>query len=181
MRACADAHDGTPRFVREGFKFRNFTVPTACYHCADPVCMIGCPTGAISRPLGHATKWPSTPSLCIGCGNCVNRCPWGNILTTTHQQESGTTIRAGHQVRSLRRARRRPGVRADVSARLRRARRSHRRGRGEAPVPPVIGGPASLLERRQDHRHGGDCRRGRSWCSWPRRGGGRGVRAAPAD
>ena len=91
MRACADAHDGTPRFVREGFKFRNFTVPTACYHCADPVCMIGCPTGAISRPLG--TKEVAVDaSLCIGCGNCVSRCPWGNILTTTHEQENGNTI-----------------------------------------------------------------------------------------
>jgi Fe-S-cluster-containing hydrogenase component 2/CRP-like cAMP-binding protein len=91
VRACADAHEGTPRFVREGFKFRNFTVPTACYHCSDPVCMIGCPTGAISRPLG--TKEVAVDaSLCIGCGNCVNRCPWGNILTTTHEQEGGKTI-----------------------------------------------------------------------------------------
>jgi Fe-S-cluster-containing hydrogenase component 2/CRP-like cAMP-binding protein len=91
VRACADTHEGTPRFVREGFKFRNFTVPTACYHCADPVCMIGCPTGAISRPLG--TKEVAVDaSLCIGCGNCVNRCPWGNILTSSHEQESGKTI-----------------------------------------------------------------------------------------
>jgi Fe-S-cluster-containing hydrogenase component 2/CRP-like cAMP-binding protein len=91
VRACADAHEGTPRFVREGLKFRNFTVPTACYHCADPVCMIGCPTGAISRPLG--TKEVAVDaSLCIGCGNCVNRCPWGNILTTDYQKEGGTTI-----------------------------------------------------------------------------------------
>ena len=91
VRACADAHDGTARFVREGLKFRNFTVPTACYHCADPVCMIGCPTGAISRPLG-TLEVAVDPELCIGCGNCVNRCPWGNILTTSHQQESGKTI-----------------------------------------------------------------------------------------
>ena len=91
VRACADAHDGTARFVREGLKFRNFTVPTACYHCADPVCMIGCPTGAISRPLG-TLEVAVDDELCIGCGNCVNRCPWGNILTTSHQQESGKTI-----------------------------------------------------------------------------------------
>jgi Fe-S-cluster-containing hydrogenase component 2/CRP-like cAMP-binding protein len=91
VRACADAHDGTARFVREGLKFRNFTVPTACYHCADPVCMIGCPTGAISRPLG-TLEVAVDAELCIGCGNCVNRCPWGNILTTSHRQESGKTI-----------------------------------------------------------------------------------------
>lgn len=80
VRGCADAHDDVPRFVREGAKFKNFTVPTACYHCTDPVCMIGCPTGAISRPLG-TREVAVDPATCIGCGNCVRRCPWGNILT----------------------------------------------------------------------------------------------------
>jgi Fe-S-cluster-containing hydrogenase component 2 len=80
VRGCADAHDGVPRFVREGAKFQNFTVTTACYHCTDPVCMIGCPTGAISRPLG-TREVAVNPATCIGCGNCVRRCPWGNILT----------------------------------------------------------------------------------------------------
>jgi CRP-like cAMP-binding protein/Fe-S-cluster-containing hydrogenase component 2 len=78
VRACADVHDGTPRFIREGTKFRNFSVPTACYHCTDPVCMIGCPTGAITRPLG-TLEVTIDKSTCIGCGNCVRRCPWGNI------------------------------------------------------------------------------------------------------
>jgi Fe-S-cluster-containing hydrogenase component 2/CRP-like cAMP-binding protein len=91
VRACADTHDGTPRFVREGMKFRNFTVPTACYHCSDPVCMIGCPTGAISRPLG-GREVAVDASTCIGCGNCVTRCPWDNILTSTHQKPGGQTI-----------------------------------------------------------------------------------------
>lgn len=81
VRGCADAHEGVPRFVREGAKFKNFTVPTACYHCTDPVCMVGCPTGAISRPLG-TREVAVNPATCIGCGNCVRRCPWGNIMTT---------------------------------------------------------------------------------------------------
>lgn len=80
VRGCADAHDGVPRFVREGAKFKNFTVPAACYHCSDPVCMVGCPTGAISRPLG-TREVTVNAATCIGCGNCVRRCPWGNILT----------------------------------------------------------------------------------------------------
>jgi Fe-S-cluster-containing hydrogenase component 2/CRP-like cAMP-binding protein len=80
VRGCADAHGGVPRFVREGSKFRNFTVATACYHCTDPVCMIGCPTGAITRPLGTRAVAVNADT-CIGCGNCVRRCPWDNILT----------------------------------------------------------------------------------------------------
>ena len=80
VRGCADAHGGVPRFVREGSKFRNFSIATACYHCTDPVCMIGCPTGAITRPLG-TREVAVDAGTCIGCGNCVRRCPWDNILT----------------------------------------------------------------------------------------------------
>jgi len=83
VRGCADAHGGVPRFVREGSKFKNFSVPTACYHCTDPVCMIGCPTGAITRPLGTREVVIDTDT-CIGCGNCVRRCPWDNILTVPY-------------------------------------------------------------------------------------------------
>ena len=92
VRACADVHDGTPRFIREGVKFRNFSVPTACYQCTDPVCMIGCPTGAITRPLG-TREVVIDKATCIGCGNCVRRCPWGNIQQVRyHSPELGKEI-----------------------------------------------------------------------------------------
>jgi CRP-like cAMP-binding protein/Fe-S-cluster-containing hydrogenase component 2 len=79
VRACADVHDGTPRFVREGSRLGHYSVVTACFHCTDPVCMIPCPTGAISRPLG-TREVAIDRDTCIGCGRCVRRCPWGNIL-----------------------------------------------------------------------------------------------------
>lgn len=83
VRACADTHGGTPRFIREGFKFKNWLVPTSCYQCTDPVCMIGCPTGAIARPIG-TTEVSIDPLTCIGCGNCARRCPWGNIVNVPY-------------------------------------------------------------------------------------------------
>jgi Fe-S-cluster-containing hydrogenase component 2 len=79
VRACADTHGGVPRFIREGSKFRSWSVPTACYQCTDPVCMIGCPTGAITRPLG-TLEVTINKDTCIGCSNCVKRCPWNNII-----------------------------------------------------------------------------------------------------
>ena len=79
VRACADTHQGVPRFIREGSKFRSWSVPTACYQCTDPVCMIGCPTGAITRPLG-TLEVTINKETCIGCANCVKRCPWDNIV-----------------------------------------------------------------------------------------------------
>ncbi|HJR61913.1 MAG TPA: cyclic nucleotide-binding domain-containing protein [Vicinamibacterales bacterium] len=79
VRACATTHGGTPRFVREGIRVSHYSVPTACYQCTDPVCMIGCPTGAISRPLG-TLEVIINEATCIGCHRCVNGCPWHNIV-----------------------------------------------------------------------------------------------------
>ena len=46
-------------------------------HCVDPVCMIGCPTGAIHRSEeGVVTINDPT---CIGCSTCANSCPYDNI------------------------------------------------------------------------------------------------------
>src|ERR1041385_7836951 len=49
VRACAAAHDNNPRFLRHGPISGRLMIANACMHCADPVCMIGCPTGAIHR------------------------------------------------------------------------------------------------------------------------------------
>jgi len=78
VRGCADAHGGQPKFIREGQRYRNFLIPTACYQCTDPVCMMDCPTGAITRGVGTLEVTINEPT-CIGCGNCATRCPWGNI------------------------------------------------------------------------------------------------------
>jgi len=49
VRACAATHGNNPRFRRHGPSHENLQVTNACMHCADPVCLIGCPTGAIHR------------------------------------------------------------------------------------------------------------------------------------
>jgi CRP-like cAMP-binding protein/Fe-S-cluster-containing hydrogenase component 2 len=86
VRGCADAHGGEPRFIREGQKYRRWLVPTACYQCTDPVCMIDCPTGAITRQVGTLEVTIDEPT-CIGCGNCANRCPWGNIVMVEKEEK----------------------------------------------------------------------------------------------
>ncbi len=78
VRGCADTHGGVPRFVREGEKYRNFLITRACYHCRDPVCLIGCPTGAIRRTSVGDVVAISEP-LCIGCSACANKCPYDAI------------------------------------------------------------------------------------------------------
>ena len=49
VRACADAHDGVTRLIREGLRFDKYLVATSCRHCRDPLCMVGCPVGSIRR------------------------------------------------------------------------------------------------------------------------------------
>lgn len=79
VRGCADTHGGIPRFIREGNKIGTFLVARACYHCEDPVCLIGCPTGAIRRTdVGDVVAIED--ALCIGCASCANNCPYDAIL-----------------------------------------------------------------------------------------------------
>ncbi|MBI4549202.1 MAG: cyclic nucleotide-binding domain-containing protein [Ignavibacteriae bacterium] len=78
VRGCASTHGGIPRFVREGEKYKNFLITRACYHCEDPVCLVGCPTGAIRRAaVGDVVE--IIDSLCIGCKSCANNCPYDAI------------------------------------------------------------------------------------------------------
>jgi Fe-S-cluster-containing dehydrogenase component/CRP-like cAMP-binding protein len=78
VKACADTHNGRPRFIREGEKYRNFLVTRACYHCRDPVCLVGCPTGAIRRAnVGDVVEIDE--AICIGCSRCAKKCPYDAI------------------------------------------------------------------------------------------------------
>jgi len=78
VRACASTHNGNPRFIRHGKTHDHWMVANACMHCADPVCMIGCPTGAIHRSLSGGSV-VINDDTCIGCGTCANSCPYNNI------------------------------------------------------------------------------------------------------
>ena len=78
VHACANGHDGNPRFLREGPIIDNLMIANACMHCHDPVCMIGCPTGAIHRNV-HGGQVLISDMACIGCSTCANSCPYGNI------------------------------------------------------------------------------------------------------
>jgi Fe-S-cluster-containing dehydrogenase component/CRP-like cAMP-binding protein len=79
VRACAATHGGRARFVREGNKYNNLLIPKSCYHCRDPVCLVGCPTGAIAR-TGAGSVVAIDDRICIGCSTCANSCPYDAIV-----------------------------------------------------------------------------------------------------
>ena len=91
VRACAATHDGNPRFIRHGKTFENWMVANACMNCADPVCMIGCPTGAIHRTMSGGIV-VINDDTCIGCETCANSCPYSNIRMVSIRDEVGSFI-----------------------------------------------------------------------------------------
>lgn len=84
VRACAETHEGTPRFIREGLRYEKWSVVEACYQCTDPVCMVNCPTGAITRALG-TLEVTINDDKCVGCEVCARSCPWDNITMVPNQ------------------------------------------------------------------------------------------------
>ena len=86
VRACADAHDGVTRLVREGLRFDKYLVATSCRQCRDPLCMVGCPVGSIRR---RNSLEVIIEDWCIGCGLCANNCPYGNINLHPFPVEAG--------------------------------------------------------------------------------------------
>ncbi len=91
VRACADTHDGNPKFIRHGQTLGNWMVANACMQCVDPVCMIGCPTGAIHRTVGGGVV-VINDATCIGCGTCANACPYDNIRLVPIREKNGQQL-----------------------------------------------------------------------------------------
>ena len=50
--------------------------PHMCNHCENPACVAACPTGAMHRRTEDGIV-ESDPEVCIGCGTCVEACPYG--------------------------------------------------------------------------------------------------------
>ncbi len=76
VRACATAHDGVSRLLRDGLRYDHYLVATACRSCRDPLCMTQCPVGSIRRKENLEII---IEDWCIGCGKCAELCPYGNI------------------------------------------------------------------------------------------------------
>ncbi len=97
VKACADAHDGVTRLLRDGVRFENYLVATSCRQCRDPRCMIGCPVGSIRR---RNSLEVIIEDWCVGCGLCATNCPYGNI--TVHEFDHDGNATALQSVQPIR-------------------------------------------------------------------------------
>ena len=50
------------------------SISTACFHCNDPSCVSACPAGALQRRADGVVE--HVRSRCIGCGYCIQTCPF---------------------------------------------------------------------------------------------------------
>jgi len=95
-KACAATHDGVSRLDRSaGPSLYSLHLPTSCRHCEHPHCMQDCPPNAIHRlPNGEVF----IADTCIGCGNCVENCPYGVIqLAEVAPKQSLLSRMMGHR------------------------------------------------------------------------------------
>ncbi len=83
--ACKQEHDIPvgPRWirvftigpVRKSGKLHLSFKMVRCVHCSKPVCIDSCPTKAISKRVDGIVLIDD--ELCIGCGACIEACPFG--------------------------------------------------------------------------------------------------------
>lgn len=91
VNACADAHDGVTRLIRDGLRYDRFLVATACRSCQDPLCMTQCPVGSIRRKESLEII---IEDWCIGCSKCAELCPYGNINMHTFDVKKDVEVKA---------------------------------------------------------------------------------------
>ncbi|MEM2907819.1 MAG: 4Fe-4S dicluster domain-containing protein [Candidatus Hadarchaeales archaeon] len=80
--ACSFRHERT--FNPEKSRIRvtrteyGISYPVVCHQCSRPPCAKACPTRAITKNLESGLVYIDE-SLCVGCGLCVEKCPFGTI------------------------------------------------------------------------------------------------------
>lgn len=83
-----DYKHGDGFFGLWGFK------PDTCKQCADPACVNVCPMKAISaNPVTGARVIDE--DKCVGCGACVNACPWHMPRVDVEKHKSTKCISCG--------------------------------------------------------------------------------------
>jgi putative YpdA family bacillithiol system oxidoreductase len=87
IAACVGVHeDGQARLSLTGRRFYHLLAPNSCWQCEDPKCMLDCPPDALVR---DARGEIHIRSNCIGCGNCEENCPYGNIFMVHPREGAG--------------------------------------------------------------------------------------------
>ncbi|RLG87446.1 MAG: [Fe-S]-binding protein [Thermoprotei archaeon] len=74
---------------------RGFTV-IVCRACKDPPCVVVCPTNALRKRKGGGVIFDC--GKCIGCGNCVEACPFGAVQWDFEENKPVICVHCGYCV-----------------------------------------------------------------------------------
>ncbi|MBI9047268.1 MAG: 4Fe-4S binding protein [Anaerolineaceae bacterium] len=77
--------EGSSIHVNSAGGFRHGFVVTVCRACDNPPCSRVCPTDALTMREGGGVRL--NVSKCIGCGNCIEACPFGAIFKDEEQNK----------------------------------------------------------------------------------------------
>ena len=86
--------EGSCIHIRSAGGIRKGFVVIVCRACPFPSCTKVCPTDAIIDRDGGGVKLKQ--ELCIGCGNCVEACPFGAIFWDAGQQKPYVCVYCGY-------------------------------------------------------------------------------------
>jgi Fe-S-cluster-containing dehydrogenase component len=86
--------EGSCIHVRSAGGMRKGFVVIVCRACPSPSCTRVCPTEAIVDRKGGGVRFKA--NLCIGCGNCVEACPFGAIFWDLEQNKPEVCVYCGY-------------------------------------------------------------------------------------
>ncbi|WP_417143290.1 4Fe-4S dicluster domain-containing protein [Raoultibacter massiliensis] len=96
--ACKDRNNLEPGYLfRQVASYETGAFPApgyyhysaSCNHCEAPACVANCPTGALQKDPDDDTTQRDT-ELCIGCGTCVQSCPYGVPILLEGKGKAGS-------------------------------------------------------------------------------------------
>ncbi len=72
--------------------------PDTCKQCGDPACLKACPVQAIGISERNNSRVVDE-TKCVGCGMCVQACPWSMPRVNPETRKSSKCINCGNCVR----------------------------------------------------------------------------------
>ncbi len=83
--------------VRSAGGFRKGFVVIVCRACPDPPCARVCPVDAITVQQGVGNGGVRVRmDLCIGCGNCMEACPFGAVFWDDEENKPQICVHCGY-------------------------------------------------------------------------------------